>query len=441
MFGRMASLYWLLSHEALQQRVVRSIREARTPLTAWPTAREAKVERPKALAVEGKTAVIQVRGVLTQAPDFMAEMYGEPNTTYPDLIAALGAAVLDPAVKEIVWEIDSPGGSVDGLFTLLDAIEDARALNRKPMRAVGINAHSAAYGIAAAVGEIHAASRTSGFGSVGVATSGFVSGGMCGTVVDITSSDAPDKRPNLSTPEGQAVVRAELDQIAAEFMGSIARGRGISPDAVAANYGRGASMLARAALAAGMIDHVADARGYVPPSEDNEPESERLTTARTSGSVPNCMSTEATPADAAAIPVTVDLSDVSAELEALRAKAALAEADAAELAAFRADKAARETAERRDLITQLVSLGAETPATAFANGAPVARLASEPLADMRTRVAALSAGKPVALTPPVTAAGTGEEALEDFERRDAAKIKDPEARARFVASRLARKQK
>lgn len=35
----------------------------------------------------------------------------------------------------------------------------------------------------------------------------------------------------------------------------------------------------------------------------------------------------------------------------------------------------------------------------------------------------------------------GEEALEDFERRDAAEIKDPAARARFVASRLARKRK
>lgn len=448
----MSSLYWLLSHEALQQRVVRSIREARTPLTAWPTQREARTERPSALAVEGKTAVIKVQGVLTQTPDLMAEMYGEPNTTYPELMAALGAAVVDPSVKEIVWEIDSPGGSVDGLFTVLDAIEDARATGRKPMKAVGINAHSAAYGIAAAVGEIHAASRTSGFGSVGVATSGFVSGGMCGTVVDITSSDAPDKRPDLSTPEGKAIVRAELDQIAEEFMGSIARGRGTTRDAVAAGYGRGASMLARAALAAGMIDYVADARGYSPPKED-EPESEadgaRLTTARTSGSVRKSMATEAKPApvaadtpsaNAAAIPVTVEL---TAEAHAaLLAQVDAAKADAAELAELRSDKAKADASERRSLITELVALGAETPATAWANGAPTARLAAEPLPELRERVAALRAAKPAAAPhPPVTGAGLGEEALEDYERADAAKISDPAARARFVAKRLARKNK
>ena len=36
---------------------------------------------------------------------------------------------------------------------------------------------------------------------------------------------------------------------------------------------------------------------------------------------------------------------------------------------------------------------------------------------------------------------SGEDALTDFERRDAAKIADPEARRRFVAARLARKAK
>lgn len=438
----MSSLYWLLSHEALQQRVVRSIREARTPLTAWPTQREARAERPSALEVEGKTAVIKVQGVLTPAPDYMAEMYGEPNTTYPELMAALGAAMIDPAVRDITWEIDSPGGSVDGLFTLLDAIEDARATGRKPMKAVGINAHSAAYGIAAAVGEIHAASRTSGFGSVGVATSGFVSGGMCGTVVDITSSDAPDKRPDLSTAEGKAVVRAELDQIAAEFMASIARGRGTTVDAVAAGYGRGASMLARAALAAGMIDHVADGRGYTPPADDDEPPSARLTTARTSGSVQKSMATEQTPAPVAEIPVMVELTTEAHA--ALLAQVEAAKADAAELNAFRAAKAAADASERRSLVTELVALQAETPATAWVDNAPAPRLAAEPLADLRTRVAALRTVKSAAAPapqPPISGAGLSEADLEDYERADAAKIADPAARARYVAKRLARKQK
>ncbi len=73
----------------------------------------------------------------------------------------------------------------------------------------------------------------------------------------------------------------------------------------------------------------------------------------------------------------------------------------------------------------------------------MARLASEPLDDLRARVAALRALAPSAsqstATPPAN--GTSEHMLTDFERRDADKIKDPDARARFVASRIERKQK
>src|SRR5690606_15492815 len=87
--------------------------------------------------------------------------------------------------------------------------------------------------------------------------SGFISGGLCGTVVDIASSDAPAKRPNLATDEGKAVVQRYLDQIAGEFMGAIARGRGIALETVRKSYGRGASMLAGPAKAAGLIDSIA----------------------------------------------------------------------------------------------------------------------------------------------------------------------------------------
>jgi hypothetical protein len=99
-------------------------------------------------------------------------------------------------------------------------------------------------------------------------------------------------------------------------------------------------------------------------------------------------------------------------------------------------------AELRSLVTDLVALGAETPATAWSNNAPVARLASEGLPGLRSRVAALRTvkGATAAVTPPAASANP-EDGLTDFERRDADKIKNPEARSRFVASRLARKNK
>jgi ClpP class serine protease len=425
----MSNLYWLMSGEAMQRRLLREIREARTPLTARaPAPRASEPRGPESLRISGDVATITVAGVLTPVADEMAAFYGEPNTTYPDLQAALAGALASD-VREIVWEISSPGGSVDGYFALIDDIAGAKAAGAN-MRVVASEAQSAAYGIAAAVGHITATSRVASFGSVGVAVSGFVQGGLCGEVVDMTSSDAPEKRPNIKTPEGKAVVVKYLDQLADEFMTAIAAGRGVTAAQVAEGFGRGASMLAKQAKAAGLIDDIAT----------RSPTYARtLTNAHTSGSVPKRMADapaavqapEATAPEAAApaveIPVTLDTSAFAADL--------------AELEQLRAERTARESAERRALITELVALRAEKPATAWANGAPVPRLANEPIASLRERVAALRDDAPAAATPPALGVGIGEEALEDFERRDAAKITDPAARARFVASRLERKQK
>jgi phage I-like protein len=68
-----------------------------------------------------------------------------------------------------------------------------------------------------------------------------------------------------------------------------------------------------------------------------------------------------------------------------------------------------EAEERKTLVGKLVKLGAETPATAWKDGAPCARLTAEPIADLRLRVVELSKAKPAArahVTPP-NGAGAG----------------------------------
>jgi phage I-like protein len=169
----------------------------------------------------------------------------------------------------------------------------------------------------------------------------------------------------------------------------------------------------------------------------------------TMAATPEVKPADPTTAEPAKAPVEAKTDDVlvePAKAEAAPADSALNAAERAELEKLRAEQNARETAERRSLVTELISLGAETPATAWSNNAPTARLAAEPLPELRSRVAALrSVPRPTSAghTAPPAGSGApqGEEALEDYERADAAKIKDPEARARFVAKRLARKQK
>lgn len=79
-------------------------------------------------------------------------------------------------------------------------------------------------------------------------------------------------------------------------------------------------------------------------------------------------------------------------------------------ASLRAAEDARnlEVAERAGLVADLVKLGAEVPATAFADPlaekpAICARLASEPIASLRARVAALKAAAGTAVRAPVAA--------------------------------------
>jgi ClpP class serine protease len=206
---------------------------------------------PRGLTIAGATAEIRVDGTLTKRPDFFAMFFGGGNTTYTGIRNALAVAATDPAVKTIVLGIDSPGGSVDGLFETLDAIAAVRA-SGKTIRVRAENAQSAAYGIAAVAGPIEAVSRAATFGSIGTAVSFFVDP----DVVTLTNSDSPNKRPDVTTDAGKAGVVEYLDQINDEFVRAIAKGRDVEASAVTRDYGRGSSFTAPNAKRLGMIDTI-----------------------------------------------------------------------------------------------------------------------------------------------------------------------------------------
>jgi ClpP class serine protease len=208
---------------------------------------------PRNMKVAGNVAEISIDGVLTEKPDFLAWLFGGANTSYESIRAALASAQADASIKEIVLNVNSPGGNVNGLFETLAAIESTT----KPMRVRASQAASAAYAIAASAGKIEAVGPASSFGSIGVATSIYVDD----QVVDIASTEAPNKRPDVTTDEGKAVIQAELDAIHELFADAIARGRAaatgnedIDVEFVNANFGRGGSLLAAEAKKRKMID-------------------------------------------------------------------------------------------------------------------------------------------------------------------------------------------
>lgn len=237
---------------------------------------------PRILTRAGDVAEITVEGVLTAKPDYYAYYYGGGNTTYPEIIRSLQLAGSDPNIKRVVLNVCSPGGYVGGLFDTLAALEAFP----KPKETYAAMADSAAYAIASLGGKITATNPAAEFGSVGV----------CATYVqydfekvfEITSSNAPNKRPDPATPEGQKVIREQLDAFEDLFIDAIARGRVTTKDEVKANFGRGGVLLAGAAKKAGMIDRIAKApgRGGMPTSDDNRDAEARAPEAPVVAAVP-----------------------------------------------------------------------------------------------------------------------------------------------------------
>lgn len=202
------------------------------------------------LTIAGNSAEIAIKGTLTKTPSFMAMLFGGGNTTYADIVSAIAEAEQDENITDITLAIDSPGGHFDGLFDALAAIQAAK----KPTKSVISNlGASAAFAIASQADEIVAANHATRIGSIGVAASFHVSENE----VVITSSEAPKKRPDVTTEEGKAMVREELDALHEIFVEAIATGRNTTIEKINADFGQGATLLAREALKRGMIDSVA----------------------------------------------------------------------------------------------------------------------------------------------------------------------------------------
>lgn len=202
------------------------------------------------LTVAGDTAEVAIKGVLTNSPDFLAVLFGGGNTTYSDIISAIALAEQDSNVKDVTFNIDSPGGQVDGLFSVVSAIRDIK----KPTKASISNlAASAAFVIASQADEVIASNISNRIGNIGIVASLSIDENE----VTITNTESPKKRPDVTTKAGIAAVREELDALHNIAVDVIAEGRNTSADKVNAKFGQGATLLAGEALKRGMIDGIA----------------------------------------------------------------------------------------------------------------------------------------------------------------------------------------
>ncbi len=203
------------------------------------------------------TAIIGVYDYLSYRADFvMSFFFG--NTSYEDIRAQFQVTLADPAVKNIVFDINSPGGECAGLFDLVDEIYQARG--QKPIYAVlNEDAFSAAYAIATTADKRYVA-RTGGAGSVGVVAMHIDQSGMdeqrglvftpiyAGARKVDFSSHAPLSAEALTSAQD------EVNAIYDMFVATVARNLGMTPEAVRAT--EAAIYMGKKAVQAGFADSV-----------------------------------------------------------------------------------------------------------------------------------------------------------------------------------------
>lgn len=202
-------------------------------------------------------AIISVRGCLMPR--------GYWGATYEGIAQMFRSAMDNSEVNAILFDIDSAGGDVAGLFDLVDEIYEARG--EKPIWAVASElAASAAYAIGSAADRLYLP-RTGEVGSIGVLmlhydeTGAMEKYGVAITPIYSGAHKIDGAWFQSLSPEAKARFQGEVSETYDLFVNTVARNRGVSVEAV-----RGTEALTyrgQNAVTAGLADEVMAYRDVV----------------------------------------------------------------------------------------------------------------------------------------------------------------------------------
>lgn len=208
--------------------------------------------------VEDGVAVIRVYGVLDKRMNMFSEMSG--GTSYELLQTQIRQAMVDPRVHALLLDIDSPGGSVDGVQTVAGEIYAAR--NQKPIVAFANGQMaSAAYWIGSAAHQI-VAPPTAMVGSIGTRmVHRDLSGqdeqrGIKRTVIYSGKYKNVGSDAGPLSPADREELQAISDTYYDLFVEGVAQNRGRDSETVHDKMGDGKTFIGKKALKAGLIDQI-----------------------------------------------------------------------------------------------------------------------------------------------------------------------------------------
>jgi len=205
-------------------------------------------------------ALIPIYGVISQRMTLMTALSG--GTSVEQLTGQFRDALADPEIGAIVFDIDSPGGAVDGIEEFATEVREARGTKRI-VAVANTMAGSAAYYIAAQADEV-VVTPSGQVGSIGILAihEDFSRAkdalGITTTFITAGKYKAEGHEDLPLSDDAVAHVQSMADEFYSMFVGAVAKGRGVSTAKVSgADFGEGRMLLARAAKAVGMVDRIA----------------------------------------------------------------------------------------------------------------------------------------------------------------------------------------
>ncbi len=209
-------------------------------------------------STRGGLARIPIRGVIAHRMGGMDDMSG--GTSTEKIGAMIDQVTADASIGTIIYDIDSPGGTVPGVQELAAKMFALRG-QKTQVAQVNDLAASAAYWLASQADEIVSLPSGSA-GSIGVFSAHQdLSKALEQEGIDITLISAGKYKVEGNpfeplSEDARAVMQARVDDAYTQFIKDVARGRGVSQTAVRDGYGQGRVLGAKDALKAGLIDAI-----------------------------------------------------------------------------------------------------------------------------------------------------------------------------------------
>ena len=199
-----------------------------------------------------KVAVVEVEGVIG------TEVARGLDTG--DIVRTLGEYRDDPAIRAVVLRINSPGGVVAPTQEIATAVRRLREAKKPVVASLGSVAASGGYYVAAAADRIYASPGTL-TGSIGVVMQLANVEGLLkkvGVEYVVVKAGAYKDVGNFArpmTPDERRILQSLLDDVYDQFIGAVAEGRGLDPQAVR-GFAEGRIYSGRQAQGLKMVDEL-----------------------------------------------------------------------------------------------------------------------------------------------------------------------------------------